>query len=164
MSDLSRLLAPLARRLSNLLARGTVVASTAATKMQTLQLKLLADEMKDGVEHFEPYGFTSRPLPGAEVLAVFMDGDRSHGVVVVAADRRYRLRTLAPGEVAIHDHLGNHVHFKADGSLAILATGGVAITGNLTVSGTINGAIDVIGGGKSLKGHTHTGGGSGPPA
>lgn len=115
MTDFGKLIGPFARRLGNLLARGSVAAADGARKMRTLQVRLMAGEIKDGIEHFEPYGFTSEPKPGAEALAAFFDGDRSHGVVVVVADRRYRLTGLAQGEVAIFDDLGQYVHLKRDG-------------------------------------------------
>lgn len=110
-----RFLAPYARRLGNLLARGVVSVVNAAAKMQVLQVKLLAGEAKAGLEHFEPYGYTAHPHPGAEVLAAFFDGDRSHGIVIVAADRRYRLKNLAAGEMAIYDDLGQKVHLTRTG-------------------------------------------------
>lgn len=162
MKELGKMMAPLARRVSNMLARGSVAASNAATKMQGLQVRLMAGEVKDDVEHFEPFGFTSRPLPGAEVLAGFFDGDRSHGVILVVADRRYRIQGLEEGEAAMHDAFGNYARFKKDGTFEIVATTAVAITsplvtisGDLQVAGTITGAVNVIGGGKSLKTHVH---------
>lgn len=115
MSDLARLLAPLARRVANLLARGSVAAVNAGAKMQALQVRLLAGEIKDAVEHVEPYGFTSHPQGGAEAFAAFFDGDRSHGVVLCVADRRYRLTGLAAGEVALHDDQGQKVHLTRTG-------------------------------------------------
>lgn len=111
----ARLIAPYARRLGNLLARGAVSAVNAAAKLQTLQVKLLAGEIKDRVEHMEPYGYTAHPHPGAEAVAGFFDGDRSHGVVLVVADRRYRQTGLAAGEVAIYDDLGQRVHLTRAG-------------------------------------------------
>lgn len=117
MTDLSRQLAPFVRRLSNMLARGTVALVNSATKMQGLQIRLLAGEVKDAVEHFEPYGYTSNPNPGAEGVALFLDGDRSHGIVVVVADRRYRMTGLETGEVAIHDDQSQCVYLKRDGIL-----------------------------------------------
>lgn len=93
-------------RLMGVLVRCTVKLVNAGTKMQTLQVGLFADETKDGLEHFEPYGFTSRPKAGAEGIAGFFGGDRSHGVVLVAADRRYRLQTLQEGDVAIYTDEG----------------------------------------------------------
>ena len=175
MKDVARLMAPMARRLGNMVARGVVSAVNAATKMQTLQLRLMADEAKDNVEHFEPFGFTSNPLPGAEHVTVFMDGDRSHGITVVVADRRYRLANLQGGEVALHDAFGNKAHFKNDGTFDIVATTKVQITsplvtmsGSLQVAGAITagttitapnvvGTTNVTFGGKSGIAHTHSG-------
>jgi len=111
---IARMLAPLARAVSNMLVRGTVVLVNATNKMQMLQLRLLSGEAKDGIEHFEPYGFTSNPQPGAEALTLFFGGDRSHGVTVIVADRRYRLTGLVKGEMAIHDDQGQKVHLKRD--------------------------------------------------
>lgn len=175
MKEFAKLLGPYARRLGNLVSRGAVSAVKSTTKMQTLQLRLMSDEQKDNVEHFEPFGFTSKPLAGAEHVTLFFDGDRSHGVTVVVADRRYRLTTLADGEVALHDAYGNKVHLKADGTLAIVAGlkvqitspltttsgdlsvgGNLAVTGNITYGGTLTGPIATIGG-KSMTTHTHSG-------
>lgn len=175
MKEFAKLLGPYARRLGNLVGRGVVSAVKSTSKMQTLQLRLMADEAKDNVEHFEPFGFTSKPLAGAEHLTLFLDGDRSHGVTVVVADRRYRLTTLADGEVALHDAYGNKVHLKADGTLDVIAAAKVqissplvTISGNLQVGGTITagatvtapnvvGTTNVIFGGKSGIAHTHAG-------
>jgi len=98
--------------LLKLLVRGTVVLADSAKKMRTLQMRLTAGEVKDGLEHFEPYGFTSTPLAGAEGITAFLGGDRSHGVVLLVADRRYRIQTLKPGEVAIFTDEGDKIHFK----------------------------------------------------
>ena len=106
--------------LRNLISRCTMALAQSGSKLQTLQIRMLAGEVKDGVEHLEPYGFTSRPHPGAEGIAVFPGGDRSHGVAVVVADRRYRLQGLQSGEMAIHDDLGQSIH---------LTRGGIVIKG-----------------------------------
>ena len=152
MSDLAKLLGPYARRLGNMLARGTVTLSNAATKMQTLQLRLLAGEAKDAVEHFEPYGLTSHPNPGAEAMALFLDGDRSHGVVVCVSDRRYRLRGLATGEVALYDDQGQSVRLLRGGVQITDKAGSVVAmngngTGSLTFASglTINANTKVVG-------------------
>lgn len=137
----SRLLAPYARRLGNMLARGVVSAVNAAKKMQSLQVRLLAGEVKDVVEHFEPYGFTAHPHAGAEAFAAFLDGDRSHGIVLVVADRRYRIKGLAAGEVAIYtdedvpagEHRivmkrGQEIHLVAGASSIVMTPAGITIT------------------------------------
>lgn len=169
MNDFAKLLQPYAHRLGNMIARGRVLLVNSASKMQSLQLGLLAGERKDNVEHFEPFGFTSRPLPGAEHVTVFLDGDRSHGITLVVADRRYRLQGLEDGEAALHDAFGNKIHLKADGTVAVVASTMVDITsplvrisGNLQVMGTITaphvvGTTNVTFGGKSGIDHTHSG-------
>nr|WP_313364383.1 phage baseplate assembly protein V [Pseudomonas sp.] len=96
----------------NFFARGVVALVDAGRKLQGLQMRLTADEVKDGMEHFEPYGFTSNPHPGAEGLAAFLGGDRSHGVVICVSDRRFRLQGLESGEVALHTDEGDVLHFK----------------------------------------------------
>lgn len=115
MRQLSRALSPLARGLQNLFSRGVVSSVNSALKMQTVQIKLLDGEGKDDVEHFEPYGYTSHPQVGAEQVTGFVEGDRSHGIVLVVADRRYRLTGLAAGEVAIYDDQGQKVHLTRNG-------------------------------------------------
>lgn len=143
----------LSRAITNMLSRGSVTLANAAGKMQTLQVALLSDEAKDTVEHFEPYGFTSNPHPGAEVLAAFIEGDRSHGIVIAATDRRYRVQNLLSGEVAIYDDHGAVIKLTQSG---IVINGGgfpIAITGAATV--TVTGG-DVIADGIHLKTHHHT--------
>ncbi|MBP2314895.1 phage baseplate assembly protein V [Azospirillum soli] len=108
--DFGRLVAPLKRCIQMMLSRA-IVTAVEAGRMQVVQVNLLAGETKDGVEHFEPYGFTSHPHPGAEAAVGFLGGDRSHGIALVVADRRYRIASLQPGEVAIftdEDQGGGH--------------------------------------------------------
>lgn len=127
--------------LMKMLARGTVVLADAAKKLQTLQVRLTAGEVKDKVEHFEPYGLTSHPLAGAEVLTAFLGGDRSHGVVLVASDRRYRVQELKPGEVAIYSDEGDKVHLKR-GRVNTLADKGDFLTITKRINGGTNGLAD----------------------
>lgn len=82
------------RAVNNMLARIVMTGLDTAKKCQMMQIEVMPGEPKGDVEHLESYGFTSAPLPGAEGFAVFPDGDRSHGVVLVVADRRYRIKGL----------------------------------------------------------------------
>lgn len=100
------------RSITNLLARAVVTGLNTASKCQMLTIDLLAGEPKENVEHLEPYGFTSAPQNGAEGFALFPDGDRSHGVILMVADRRYRIKGLKAGEVAIYTDEGDSIVFK----------------------------------------------------
>jgi len=152
--DFGKLIAPYARRIANMLARGSLVLADSSKKMQTLQVHLLAGEVKDGFEHFEAFGFTSCPLQGAEPIAAFLGGDRGHGVVLVVADRRYRVVGLQGGETAVYDAFGNKIHLHKDGHVEVVASLKVQITsplvtmsGNLQVAGdvSVQGKADVTG-------------------
>lgn len=151
--------------LTRLLARGTVVLANSANKLQSLQMRLTAGEVNDDMEHFEPYGFTSNPLAGAEGIATFLGGDRSHAVVLVVADRRYRLKALAAGEVAIYTDEGDKIHFKRGrvididtATLNIRASSGVNIDSpTLSMSGKIVSQGDQVAAGISQINHVHSG-------
>lgn len=103
------------RRVAMMLARGVLAAVSDGGGLQGLRLRLLADEEKDGIERVQQYGLTSVPLAGAEAVIVFLGGNRDHGLVVAVDDRRYRLRGLRGGEVALYDDLGQSVHLTRDG-------------------------------------------------
>lgn len=124
----ARLTAPIIRRIKLLATRGVVRLIDPATLMQSLQVEALTAEVKDGIEHFEPYGFTSVPLPGAEAVLLSFGGRRAHTIAVVVADRRYRKRNMAAGDVALHNHLGDYILIKNDRTIEVIAATKVKVT------------------------------------
>ncbi len=104
-----RMVAPLRARVQMMLARAVVRLVNDESGIQTLQLSALADELIEGAERMQDYGFTSVPHPDAEAVVAFPGGLRSHGLVVAVGDRRYRLKGLQAGEVAIYDDLEQHI-------------------------------------------------------
>lgn len=151
--------------LRNFLARGVVALVQAGSKLQGLQMRLTAGEVKDGMEHFEPYGFTSNPQPGAEGLAAFLNGDRSHGVVICVADRRFRLTGLQSGEVALYTDEGDLLHFKRGRvieveTMTLKIKAGDAVefdTPIIRTTGRIESAGDQVAAGVSTELHVHEG-------
>ncbi len=136
--------------------RASVVQSDDSKKMRTLQVVVLADEARDDIEHFEPYGFTSRPKApadkkGAEAIVATLGGTSDLGVAIVVADRRYRVTGLEEGEVCIHDDQGQKVHLTRDGIVIETPTGkdvtvtcgkDVSVTAtNATVSATVKAVV-----------------------
>ena len=108
------------------------------TMMRTVQVRLLADEVRDDLEHIEPYGYTSEPLTDAEAFVLFFDGDRSHGITFCVADRRYRLKNLKAGEVALYDDLGQKVHLSRDG---------IVVSTGKNLEATVGGTLTATAGG-----------------
>lgn len=124
------------------------------------------------------------PSVGEQVVLLCPEGDIAHSIALRGLfstafpapldDARGRL-LMPDGTTIDYDPEGHVLAIAlASGSVTINAPHGVAITGdvtisgnasivgNLDVSGTATGTEDVIGGGKSLKSHKHTGVQAGP--
>jgi len=111
-------------RMGNVINRVTIDKTNDDPYMQEVQLRGYFNETQDEVEHFHPYGFSARVRPPsqqgetqqkAEGVMVYVTGNRSHGLLIVVGDRRYRLNGLQEGEVALHDDQGHQVHLTRDG-------------------------------------------------
>lgn len=102
--------------IENLAGRATISAANEKLPMRTVQMEIYAEDTRDNVEHFEPYGFTSGVKPGSEGITLSFGGDRDHTVAIVIADRRYRMK-VAEGEVAIYDDIGQKVHLSRSGMI-----------------------------------------------
>lgn len=102
------------------------------TPLQESKVNGYHEEEMDKVEHVMPHGFTSVPLPPtgsgddaqtAESIMIYMGSNRSHGIVVVTDDRRYRLNKLKDGEIALYDDIGHQIHFTRDGIVVSVPQG-----------------------------------------
>lgn len=170
----------LQQRIMMAIARGVVKGISDGGKRQTVQVELLKDELRDGVERMQNYGLTSHPHPGGDAAVVFVAGNREQGIVLAFENRQYRVVGLEQGEVCLYDDLGNRVSLLRDmvkieavQHLEAIAptmkiTSAVTIEGSLTVNGPSNmsGAITTTGtitnNGKNI-GSTHRHGGGPVP-
>lgn len=110
---LRSILAPLRNRIAMMAARAVVRLVNDDESRQRLQVEILAEELRDGVERAQDYGFTSHPLPGCDAVILCAGGSREQSIAVVVDDRRYRIK-LQAGEVAMYDDLGNAVKLLRD--------------------------------------------------
>jgi phage gp45-like len=145
-----------ADRMGGAIARGTLEKVSDTPRMQEVDVKLAHGEPANGVELFQPYGFTGVAQPPtteggkkrkAEVVLLFPTGSRSHPIALMVGDRRYRLKGLQNGEVALHDDQGQKVHITRTG-IVNEAPEGKTITnkvGGVTMSLSKDG-LDVTGG------------------
>jgi phage baseplate assembly protein V len=160
---------PLRRRISMIAARAVVRLVSDTTSRQTLQVEILKDELRDGVERMQDYGFTSHPHAGCDAVIVCTGGAREQAIAVVVDDRRYRLK-LQPGEVALYDDLGNALKLLRDmvrvdavQHLEVTApttriVSDVTIDGSLTVNGDVATTGALTNNGVNVS-STHTHGG-----
>lgn len=128
IAALNKLLDPLRRRVRLMISRAVLSAISDGQGIQLVQVKLLDGEVRDGVERFQNYSFTSVPLPGAEGIMACVSGNRDHGVIIAMDDRRYRIKDLQPGEAAMYTHRDKEAHkhrikFNDDGTMDVMAKG-----------------------------------------
>lgn len=86
------------------------------------------EETIDNREYLQHYGYTSRPLEGAEIIIIREGG---HFVAVASDDRRYRI-SLEAGEVALYTDEGDKIHLKRGRIIEI--TGGEKIIASTKVA------------------------------
>jgi phage baseplate assembly protein V len=147
LNAINKALAPTRRAVANMIGRAVLQAIKDTPKMQELQISLLTDEVRQRAERFQNFGFTSVPHAGAEAIALFPGGDRSAPIVIVVDDRRYRLKGLADGEVAMYNEHGDKVHFKQNRDIDVTTAANVnvqAVDVNVTCeNATIDASADV---------------------
>ena len=147
LNQLDRWFNPWRRRIMGIVRRLTVSGSTDALGLQRLAIETLKDVAQNDVERVQNYGFTSRPLDGAEGVVIYMAGNQDHGVVIAVDDARYRIKSMEKGEVAIYTDEGDRIHLRRNneieivtGKLNIFAEAEVNIE---TVKATVNASGDV---------------------
>ena len=113
LPNFKRLIQPLRNKIFLLLGRAVLMAVYNTKLTQEIQINALDGETITDMERFQEYGFETYPLEGAEVLAVFFNGNRDHGIAICVHDRRYRPKDLVAGEVAVYtDEDDFRIHLK----------------------------------------------------
>jgi phage baseplate assembly protein V len=139
LDQLRHLLRPVATRMANAIVRGVVQLVDDSVKQQIIQIGALAGETIDATENFQPYGMSSVPLPGAETVTIFPNGDRGHPLTVAVSDRRYRPTGGQPGEVVMYTDEGDAIRLGR-GHVVTVATSGTIKLGSSSASqGAIKG-------------------------
>lgn len=123
LRQIDHLLRPLRLRTANLAGRAVLQLVDDTGNLQLVQIGVLDGETVDGAEHFQPDGLAGVSLPGAEAVVLFPNGDRSHPLVVVTSDRRYRPTGGQPGDRTLY----NVVNGATGCRVTLLSTGDIEI-------------------------------------
>ena len=155
LADLKRLMAPLGRKVFLLLGRAILNAVNNSENTQKIQITALDGETISDMERFQEYGFETYPVSNSEVFAVFLNGNRDHGVALCVHDRRYRPKDLSEGDVALYTYrdktVAHRIHLKSDGEIEIFGTDlNVTLTGDANI--TADGVVNLNGGSGNLTG------------
>ena len=165
---IAQMLEPIRTRVMMTIARGVIESINDDEGMQTAKINLLFGENRDKVERFQNYGFTSKPFADAEAVVVFPGGNREHGLIIAVDDRKFRLKGLADGEVAMYTDEGDKITLKRGGTIEIEGSSKVIVKSPLVELGT--GTLEKVLNGETFQTyfntHTHTGNAgvsTGPP-
>ncbi len=158
------------RRLKNRMMNNTARATLATTSddegSQKHQVQLLADEVKDNIEHFQPFGFSSIAPAGSETAVIFMGGNRDHGISFGSDNKKYRPKGGANGDTVVYDINGNIVNLTASQIIiqhsaevtviapkTIIESPDIELNGNVKVQGSLSYGTGGRGGSMSGKGN-----------
>jgi phage baseplate assembly protein V len=144
------LFGPWQRAISLMVGRGVVTLSDDSGPLQTVQMTGIGGQPLGKREVLGQYGFASRMKRGAETVHLAVGGQRSHQIVIAVGDRRYRLKNLQEGEVALHDDQGQVIHLTRAGivingaarPVKIINTPSVRMECDLDVTGEIKDHCD----------------------
>jgi phage gp45-like len=156
-SEVEKLLAPLRHKIQTVLSKAIVEIVKDSTGLQVLQVSLGKDEIQDGLERLQEYGFSSHPHPEAEAIVGFINGNRNQGIVLKIDDHRYRVVETAEGTVTVYSSGGNKVQLLPNGKISITANAeDVSVNGSAIKLGGSNLKKliheDIL---SVLSGHTH---------
>lgn len=143
--EIHRALEPVWDAIRSLTTRVVLTRIDESRKLRTAQFKGRRGSTTQAAEVFGHYGFSSRPKADAEGIAIACGGVNDHLVLIATADRRVKI-TLAEGEVALHDDLGQKVHLTRAG-IVIDTPGNVTVNagGSATVHADVDATLDADG-------------------
>ncbi len=129
------------RRLLMTIGRGRVTTGDDTGNVQIQQVQLGANELRDQTPRLAEFGFASMPPAGADVIVLFVGGDRSNGVIIASGDIATRMKNLQPGESALYDAQGKSVYLSVGG--IVIEAKGQPVTINNASTATIDTSGDV---------------------
>lgn len=157
--QISRMLRPLSNRVANSIARAVVLRTDDSAKMQLLQISLQAGETRGGAERFQPYGFSSVPLPGAEAVTLFPNGDRARPLVIAVDDRRHRPTGQDGDTVTMYNSTGAKIFITKDGDIEVQPAPGREV-----LVRSEGGSTDQLVTKADFENHVHATAGTGTPS
>lgn len=109
-------------------ARGTVGSMDTSQLFNSMTGSMFAGELKQAMEHFEPYGLTAAIINKnasgvAEAVMHFLSGARGHAIAGVVGDRRYRPLGLQQGENVQYDDIGQMTLLRRAGTFLLTLDG-----------------------------------------
>jgi phage gp45-like len=133
-NTIQKMLAPLKRKVKQMVVQAIVDGTDDGGSMQLLSLTVGNNETLTNVPHLQPFGITARPSKDARTVVLFVNGNRDIPVALNIDETGKRPINLEEGEVAVYKDQDNYIKFDQDNNVLINCTGQVKIQGTgLTV-------------------------------
>ena len=117
------------------LGRGRVQLTKDDGPVQMVQVQMSAKELMD-MARLSEFGLASRIPQNGDVAAIFLNAERTWGIVIASGHQKYRFKLQNDGEVALYDAFGKSVLLGKDG--IVVDAGGKPVTLNDTGDVTLN--------------------------
>jgi len=171
MSELHFQIAEIERRLLNMVRFGTVASVNTSTNTCRVKLNgtLTTGDLPWAVRRAGRVRTASAPSIGEQVTVIAPAGDLSQAVVLLAI---YQTAFAAPstepdddwvqyddGAVISYNQRSHSLRaaLPTGGTLSITADGGMTLTGDVTINGTLRSTGDIFAGNISVQQHVHGG-------
>ncbi len=119
ISQLNKFIEPLRNKVLSMVAKALIESVNDTTKMQTVKISILKDEVVDEIDRVQNFGFTSVPPVNSEAVALSIGGDRSNMIVVVVDNSDSRLKGLEVGESAVYNAFETFIKLLKDKKIII---------------------------------------------
>lgn len=100
-----------------IVSRSAVRSTNDKGATQTATVETHRHVERSDVEILGQFGVSSRPPAGGEMVVLAVGGDQGDLVGLPVQAPGNRLGGLQEGETAVHNHKGDRIHFKADGTV-----------------------------------------------
>lgn len=98
--------------------RGAVISTSDSTKIQRMKVNFGNGDLQDKIERIQNFGLTGVPKKNAQVLVLFVNGNRDNPVIVACDDGNFRVH-VEEGEVAVYNAFGAVVKLTSDGMISM---------------------------------------------
>ena len=123
------------KRIEMMICKGQVDTVDDSTQIQLVKMLALSDEVQEGIERIQDYGFTSNPPKNAESVLLYLTGNKDNGVVIKSDSGVNRFKDLLSGEVCMYSKHGNYLK---------LGTGAINLLIGTTTIGAEAGALPLL--------------------
>ncbi len=115
----ARMIQPIRDMIINMVLKGTVLAIDDTGEIQLVSVKVNGDEEYTEIERLQPYGLSTNPKKGAEVLLMSPGGNLDNALAMMIENGKNRIKGLEEGEVVLYSIFSQNILLNKNGEVVI---------------------------------------------